>query len=742
MTPTQLDRRLTRAFTRLSSRISRSSARSKRGYSGAFDAKSADGKADEVLRLLHGRLSFNAHAQAVLSAGRPVFVSIGGGDGRELIHLLSKSSSEVGFLVEFDRLRANQARTGANRLPPGKKIEVIEGDAKIETQTAMAAAFEAVHDGKGERVVVSCHAIIHELFDRGVDGFDPRVMFGQIFGDPSVPTLFTYREPGKPSEWPDTVIVSADCDPANLLKLARLICEYHPPFRKAFPQPTILGEGVMMSGELAMELLVKLFYLRTLETELQERSTSVNHARMAHVLGMAIGQQARAEGAGQVFSLSGPTSSFRRYWERYHVQVSCEDELRNLLIQPIPESQTRLVAWRVPRTSMEERNLEAEIKLASDALATSDTALLTKLLLSRGRAWIEFPGKAPTVKLLRAVRARSGADELLHVWAHYLISVDRRLAEARVSPELFSKEWEDRAQKVGLGLLFRAQRMEFLRETTRLGEAVSIANNLLREFRSTPDPSGVVETYSIAVSRFLLANLFRQFGLYQDALGQIQSATRIFIRGTASHEAELAHCYYAQLVCGSMLGKERSGLPPVVLPLVGGIDFAEGFIKFGDSLAAWALQDTAEAYENAVAAVRSFTRIPSRKYADRALHLAKLLGWWESVRTGKPLALSKEDRKWAGVVLTLTEEERDIDQLQRLISTERPSRVLGMLQFAHGRRRYTEPIALTTRELYVMRNGELTTVPAQHVNSVRELDSSLRSALGIPLTLRVPLLSD
>src|SRR5688500_8835954 len=70
-------------------------------------------KADDVLRLLKAD-DYN------LRNLRPVFVSIGGGDGEELLHLLQHSDASHGILLELDAQIAKSA--SMRKLPEGKQL--------------------------------------------------------------------------------------------------------------------------------------------------------------------------------------------------------------------------------------------------------------------------------------------------------------------------------------------------------------------------------------------------------------------------------------------------------------------------------------------------------------------------------------------------------------------------------------------------------------------------------------------
>ena len=135
---------------------------------------SAKGKAEAVVSLL------NEHKSPLFGL-RPIFVSIGGGDGEELDYLLRNTTASTGVLVEMTRELAEIARDRKTSLPQGKRIVVFEGDAKEKIDAAMEFAHQIVLRGEADYVAATCHAVIHELFDRGKAAFDPVSFFATIF---------------------------------------------------------------------------------------------------------------------------------------------------------------------------------------------------------------------------------------------------------------------------------------------------------------------------------------------------------------------------------------------------------------------------------------------------------------------------------------------------------------------------------------------------------------------------------
>jgi hypothetical protein len=699
--------------------------------------ESARAKADDVLTQLRtdpppGTVS------------KPVFVSIGGGDGTELERLLTQSTATDGLLLEYHRESAEYARQ--IRIS-GKTLHVFDGDAQRRLREVMDVAFGLVASKQADFVVATCHAVIHELYDRSDGGFDAARFFSTIFADQSVPTWFTYREPGVPEKWPEEVLLAAKCRPNSLLDLALAIRHRHPKFNTDGLEPHVFGDHVRMHRALAMETVVKLFYLDGLAYELQERSTAVDHQRLESILLVAVGATAMGEGRASVRTISAATRSFVDRWRELGVTVfGYEDERATPLV--LPESQTRVIAWRVPQMPTVPSHstnvgpgVETELAIAVEAYAGKDLDLLLPLLISKGRAWIESPNSAPAIELLRNVREGSSRGTLAWLWSHYLISIANLFA-GLVDPEQFSAELELEAQNVGLGLLYRAERMESLRKNRQFDAAAELANSLLPLVATTPPTSETsLQRYARGTMAYVLNNFLRSGGAYHDAWRVIAVAADAFAGGPESHAVELAHCHYARNVCVAMTGiasfeTEYSGNPQRRR-------FAAALILLAYSHASWFTDDVAQAEKFATDAAEAFTRLDTPNYAERARELATLLKWWKVVRAGAipPTSLSDESDM---PVRVLTGDMTEFDRFVKAFVGLRPSRALGLLQFSLGDIRTMRlPSALPLpRTLHLGANGRLEWRELSPAASFAAADTALRGALGIPLERRLPLLAD
>ena len=159
----------------------------------------------------------------------------------------------------------------------------------------------------------------------------------------------------------------------------------------------------------------KTFYLGDLRHEIEERSSSIDHGVLTNFLWTAIGDTARIERRANIVSFSAPTSSFIRFWEQHGIDIRTMKHDGSTSYLAIAESHTRVVAWRLGPSPKEETAVRPELATptpvvtrpdlttAIQAFERGDWELLTSLLVSRGRAWIESNDKAGALDLLRRI---------------------------------------------------------------------------------------------------------------------------------------------------------------------------------------------------------------------------------------------------------------------------------------------------------------------------------------------------
>jgi tetratricopeptide (TPR) repeat protein len=668
---------------------------------------------------------------------------------------LEGSSATVGILIEGSKEFADAARR--RRLPQGKGIEIFEGDAQRKLPEAIDCAATKIKQGDGDFLAVSCHAVIHELYDRSEQGFDLTAFLGHIFRRDDFPVWFTSREPGVPEKWPERVLLVADCQPESLLKLANAITTRHQVLAGLKPSAQILGDGVCLHKTLAMELLAKLFYIEDLAHEINERSTAVDHSMIQSTLLLAIGRNAMKEKRANAKTASASTTSFEMKWKEFGIEVQGLNEKNETSQLAIAEWQTRVVGWRIPSNFLlssvekltgaptpdaEPHYQRQDIRVAAESLKSRDSAVLESLCVSRGRCWIESEDRANVIPLLESIKNSYPSNSLLACWSHYLLSLVA-LFSGKPDLKMFSEDLEANAAPSGLAMLFRTERMEFLRKLGKHEQAVEIANSLLRAL-----PEGVLtsstdlDRYVIATTKFVLANLLRSGGLYSDAWQQISGAEEIYKPNIESHATELAHCHYAKTICVAVTGFSHFDLH------IGdgshmNQQFAFALIALAYAHAAWFVGDVSQAAQHADSAATIFDQIESPQYARRARTLGWLLKAWTKDLGAAVTAIPEGSVEFATCVKALRGTEEDLRGISKWLSAQRPSNALGLIQFASSRQSWVTPVKLQVPStLFWTADGKLARRSAEEVSSISELDVVLRKYLGIPGLRRIPLITD
>jgi tetratricopeptide (TPR) repeat protein len=356
MSDTELDRAIAESLRKLNSGAQSTSPTKSALYVEAFRA-SARRKAESVLALLK---------DGTFPTKQPVFVSVGGCDGEELSYLLEHSTARHGVLLEYSREFAEHARKRS--VGGEKEIHVFEGAAQSQIAAAMDHAAKLVRDGKGDAIVVTCHAVIHELYDRGDVPFDAVSFFGRIFQHKDLPTGFTYREPGDVSGWPEHLLVSADCSPESLLRIVQTITLRHPSLDKLSPKPEVIADSVRVHRTLGLELLAKLFYLDDLPHEIEERSTAVDHQLLINAIHTSVGENAGIDGKLVVQTHAGPTSSFVQRWRDLGICLMGIGSDHSAKPLALPEFQKRLTAWR----DMSDKPNQSNVAISQASAANYD----------------------------------------------------------------------------------------------------------------------------------------------------------------------------------------------------------------------------------------------------------------------------------------------------------------------------------------------------------------------------------
>ena len=717
------------------------------------------------------------------AARRPVFVSIGGGDGEELAALLGYPEASLGVLVEAMKPLADAARERNASSLGGKRIEVFEGDASDKLAEALAFARKEVKEDRADFLAVTCHAVIHELFDRSRDRFDPLAFFASIFDVDAASTWFTYREPGVPEKWTQTVILKAKCSPKSLERLATAIQQRHPSIA-SFRQLNTVGEGLRLDRAFAIELLAKLFYLEDLPHEIAERSSSVNHTILNNNILLSFGDLIETSRV-LLRTNSSATGSFERHWREKGVSAKGLNPDNSQILLAMPESHCRVIAWKLsegfaPSTTTigaevalswsSEGAKMPDLKVAWEALEAGESEVAIALLVSRGRFWIETESRDSVLTLLANVCERYPEDSLGGLWSSYLMAISGLFeGEGPRSKDNFSPDREHLAQAVGLGQLYLAERMEFARKSSRADNAISTGNQLLASLKEGQrDRQGTLtdtarsawsrlmgkgrtqkiidrpdlDRYVRGTSLFLLGNLLRSGGRYDLAQDFIKESQKCFIPSIPSHRTELMHCMYARQVCAAMMGHSEVEIQTAprgeITPR-----FALGLVHMSTSHAAWFVGEIDRAEKLATMAADEFRSIKAPRYVERASLLSGLLKVWRDHADKRPLNVLALPQAIAGAIETLTGLEDQLSPFLEWFSVQRPSTALGLLQFAKNGSRWLDPISLTLpRTIEKISDVSWRWRGPAKANSLQEADRILRENMNIPVNVAVPLLAD
>lgn len=304
-------------------------------------SSSAIRKGDDVLQTIQ---------ETGLDLASAAILSIGGADGAELEHILRNTQASHGLLFEFDDNLSDHARERARALADsGKTMRVFTGDVIQKLEPALDLLKRWIDSGSVRSLVVTMHAVLHELPDRGSGKKDLEDLLGKFLWH-KVPVLAIAREPCMPAGLPNMVYLKADCQPDMLAALANRVRSTHPLFFESEAAPVAFYDHVRMGARLAVETIWKLFYLDSFVYELGEKITSFTRDELLTAFRNVFGTR-------QVRSSLFQTDSFDRLWSDLGLQL--QDEQRRDLAKP--EIHIRIVAkWTPPSLASPDGNSGAD----------------------------------------------------------------------------------------------------------------------------------------------------------------------------------------------------------------------------------------------------------------------------------------------------------------------------------------------------------------------------------------------
>lgn len=227
------------------------------------------------------------------------FVSLGGGDGSELFTEIANSSSNFGILLEYDNASIklfyeNSQRFKLNNINRANEIEFHAIESDLLDKNKLNRIKELVQLQNLDGIVVSIHAVLHELFNRSKLIGDFQNSDGQFNLEKFFKLLYEWhdniwlfvREPGKPENWNDEVNVRLDDEfIERFKKILKDIDELH--FSGTNKGNFEYHESQKLftcNPDLAIEALTKLFYYEDYEYERGEKVTSISREKLVKAI--------------------------------------------------------------------------------------------------------------------------------------------------------------------------------------------------------------------------------------------------------------------------------------------------------------------------------------------------------------------------------------------------------------------------------------------------------------------------
>ena len=352
-------------------------------------------------------------------------VSLGGADGTEIEHILRMSTLCKGALIEYDDGLADRAKQKARQLQThGKDLLVLTGDVSQKLPKVLAKIAEWKSEGAVSRLLVTIHALLHELPTRGAKRSDLEQLLA-MFLPAELPILLIVREPCAPRDLPPTVYLHADCKPANLAALAKAIQHRHPAVFGDEPPVQMQGK-VRLPARLAVETVIKIFYLDAFHYELAEVVTSYTRDELLDVFRNVFGTE-------HVKHTDLQSDSFDKLWNKHKFRLT--DSAHTELARP--QLHISLIAqWSPPSPSrgghegMSRSNRPAG---KSDASPNSEPPLAVGL--PRGHAGqkglVDLPDlftpgttSAQLRRILSRVLAKDQVDKVILISQDGLVAVE------------------------------------------------------------------------------------------------------------------------------------------------------------------------------------------------------------------------------------------------------------------------------------------------------------------------------
>lgn len=215
------------------------------------------------------------------------FISLGGGNGTELLYEIENSKAKLGYLIEYDVKSCDffdRVIESSSTLIKENQYTISKREADLFDPIKFDWLKADLKERKPKGIIVTIHAVIHELVTRSKlkEPFDLRIFFDRIYALHERIVLII-REPGRSESWPDTVKIEVDNYEKFLEKLRKVRRLYFADTSYDFEETN--AKYFVLKKDLAIEGLTKMFYDD--DYELGEKITSCSYADIVDKLSEA-----------------------------------------------------------------------------------------------------------------------------------------------------------------------------------------------------------------------------------------------------------------------------------------------------------------------------------------------------------------------------------------------------------------------------------------------------------------------
>jgi tetratricopeptide (TPR) repeat protein len=382
----------------------------------------------------------------------------------------------------------------------------------------------------------------------------------------------------------------------------------------------------------------------------------------------------------------------------------------------------------------------AELKRAVER---RDSSAVAALVVNRGRSWIETTEAAEAMTIFETIAQVFQPNSIEVVWTQYLSAIALLFRDRSAPAEAFDDRFLQRAEPHGLKPLVLAERMEFARKRND-PQTLAMAAELKAAIEPNAIATDQIHSYVLGVAFFLLGNLLRAGGRYEEATEAIARARSFYRPSILAHQIELAHCHYALAVCRAIVGGSfTEDLPAISL----GPElrrFVDALRTLTRSHSAWSKNELGEAIQHAETASLIFQQIRFVEYGRRAQSLTTLLGAWRRLELGAaPDQVSSQVGDESLRLAAMLGNKDFIPSLLAWIRCARPSRVIGMLQFASAYNpNWTDNVGRFELPPVLEQDADRLQWKRESCYSLAEADAKLRQLMGITHDGRLPLIAD